>query len=166
MKHELKGDQWIISLSFGFAGALYNIIQVPPERADEKDTLQGAKILCSIVPANKSHPSYYHSFGRSSHLISEIIHHFCACGLNPFVVLDYCSNTSDTSPSRFQPCLRTTWCSLSSRSRWICLRSWHASWGGRLWARESTGIPRWKPSSILWTSVQARWDGTGRSFPL
>lgn len=45
-------------------GALYNIIRVPPEKTDGKDTLQGAKVLCSIVPANKSHPSYYHSFGE------------------------------------------------------------------------------------------------------
>lgn len=45
-------------------GALYNIIRVPPEKTDANDTLQGAKILCSIEPANKSHPSYYHSFGE------------------------------------------------------------------------------------------------------
>lgn len=43
---------------------MYNFIRVPPEKKDATDTLQGAKILCSIVPANKSHPSYYHSFGK------------------------------------------------------------------------------------------------------
>lgn len=45
-------------------GALYNIIRVPPERKEASDTLQGAKVLCSIVPKDKSHPSYYHSFGE------------------------------------------------------------------------------------------------------
>lgn len=47
-------------------GALYNIIRVPPEKTDATDTLQGAKVLCSIVPKDKSHPSYYHSFGESA----------------------------------------------------------------------------------------------------
>lgn len=45
-------------------GALYNIIRVPPEKTEATDTLQGAKVLCSIVPKDKSHPSYYHSFGK------------------------------------------------------------------------------------------------------
>lgn len=45
-------------------GALYNIIRVPPEKQEASDTLQGAKVLCSIVPKDKSHPSYYHSFGE------------------------------------------------------------------------------------------------------
>lgn len=49
-------------------GAIYNIIKVPPERTEATDTLQGAKVLCSIVPANKSYPSYYHSFGEPVHL--------------------------------------------------------------------------------------------------
>ena len=47
------------------AGALYNIVRVPPEKADSTESLQGATVLCSIMPANKSHPSYYHSFGES-----------------------------------------------------------------------------------------------------
>ena len=47
------------------AGALYNIVRVPPEKKDSTDSLQGATVLCSIMPANKSHPSYYHSFGDS-----------------------------------------------------------------------------------------------------
>lgn len=47
-------------------GALYNIISVPPEKTEATDTLQGAKVLCSIVPKDKSHPSYYHSFGKSA----------------------------------------------------------------------------------------------------
>lgn len=55
--------RYIIILAI--SGALYNIISVPPEKTNAKDTLQGAKVLCSIVPTNKSHPSYYHSFGKS-----------------------------------------------------------------------------------------------------
>ncbi|XP_078122300.1 carotenoid-cleaving dioxygenase, mitochondrial-like isoform X2 [Sander vitreus] len=54
---------------FEMMGALYNIIRVPPEKTDAKETLQGAKILCSIVPANKSHPSYYHSFAMSENYV-------------------------------------------------------------------------------------------------
>lgn len=53
-------------------GALYNIIKVPPEKTDAKDTLQGAKVLCSIVPENKSHPSYYHSFGKPALLNNTV----------------------------------------------------------------------------------------------
>ncbi|KAF3840726.1 hypothetical protein F7725_006588 [Dissostichus mawsoni] len=34
-----------------------------------KDTLQGAKVLCSIVPVNKAHPSYYHSFAANDTLL-------------------------------------------------------------------------------------------------
>ncbi len=47
-----------------FIGAFYNIIRVPPERDGPEDTLEGAKILCSIAPRDKSKPSYYHSFGE------------------------------------------------------------------------------------------------------
>lgn len=52
------------SMHIWFPGALYNIIRVPPEKTEASDTLQGAKVLCSIVPKDKSHPSYYHSFGE------------------------------------------------------------------------------------------------------
>lgn len=54
-------------------GALYNIIRVPPEKTDAKDTLHGASILCSIVPTDKSHPSYYHSFGKPA--LRDLIHY-------------------------------------------------------------------------------------------
>lgn len=47
-------------------GALYNIIRVPPEKTEAAETLHGAKVLCSIVPKDKSRPSYYHSFGTPS----------------------------------------------------------------------------------------------------
>ena len=45
-------------------GALYNIIKVPPMKNNPEETLEGAKVLCSIVPADKARPSYYHSFGK------------------------------------------------------------------------------------------------------
>ncbi|XP_077448038.1 carotenoid-cleaving dioxygenase, mitochondrial-like [Stigmatopora argus] len=55
--------------SYGAKGTTYNIICVPPERSDVEETLQGARILCSIAPANKSHPSYYHSFAMSENYV-------------------------------------------------------------------------------------------------
>lgn len=48
-------------------GMSYNIIRVPPKNEDFDDTLQEAKVLCSISPADKNKPSYYHSFGKCIH---------------------------------------------------------------------------------------------------
>lgn len=45
-------------------GAYYNIIVVPPTKETANDTLEGSKVLCSIPSADKSKPSYYHSFGE------------------------------------------------------------------------------------------------------
>ncbi|KAF7667383.1 hypothetical protein LDENG_00066900 [Lucifuga dentata] len=67
--YDPDGTTYNMGNSYGSKGALYNIICVPPEKNDAKDTLQGAKILCSIVPANKSHPSYYHSFAMSENYV-------------------------------------------------------------------------------------------------
>ncbi|GAA6232967.1 beta,beta-carotene 9',10'-oxygenase-like isoform X2 [Lates japonicus] len=67
--YDPDGTTYNMGNSYGSKGALYNIISVPPEKTDSKDTLQGAKILCSIVPANKSHPSYYHSFAMSENYV-------------------------------------------------------------------------------------------------
>lgn len=47
------------------SGVFYNIICVPPERETAEDTLQGAKVLCSIPAADSGRPSYYHSFGKT-----------------------------------------------------------------------------------------------------
>ncbi|XP_020501854.2 carotenoid-cleaving dioxygenase, mitochondrial [Labrus bergylta] len=63
------GTTYNMGNSYGSKGALYNIIRVPPEKKDATDTLQGAKVLCSIVPADKSHPSYYHSFAMSENYV-------------------------------------------------------------------------------------------------
>lgn len=47
-------------------GSHYNIIVVPPNKtSDEDETLEGAKVLCSIPAVDKRKPSYYHSFGES-----------------------------------------------------------------------------------------------------
>ncbi|XP_067087887.1 carotenoid-cleaving dioxygenase, mitochondrial-like [Osmerus mordax] len=63
--YDPDGTVYNMGNSYGAKGALYNIISVPPAKNDAQDTLHGAKVLCSIVPANKSHPSYYHSFAMS-----------------------------------------------------------------------------------------------------
>ncbi|XP_034406090.1 beta,beta-carotene 9',10'-oxygenase-like [Cyclopterus lumpus] len=67
--YDSDGTTYNMGNSYGSKGAQYNIISVPPEKTDAKDTLQGAKILCSIAPRNKSHPSYYHSFAMSENYV-------------------------------------------------------------------------------------------------
>lgn len=57
----------VITCYMCLVGAFYNIIRVPPKKEDLDDTLQAAKILCSISPAEKNKPSYYHSFGKCTH---------------------------------------------------------------------------------------------------
>ncbi|CAL8399975.1 unnamed protein product [Boreogadus saida] len=63
------GTVYNMGNSYGSKGALYNIVRVPPEKEDSTDSLQGATVLCSIMPANKSHPSYYHSFAMSENYV-------------------------------------------------------------------------------------------------
>ncbi|KAL7390092.1 hypothetical protein ABVT39_014798 [Epinephelus coioides] len=67
--YDPDGTTYNMGNSYGPKGALYNIIRVPPEKKDATETLEGAKVLCSIVPVNKSHPSYYHSFAMSENYI-------------------------------------------------------------------------------------------------
>ncbi|KAL3042995.1 hypothetical protein OYC64_020832 [Pagothenia borchgrevinki] len=67
--YDPDGTAYNMGNSYGSKGALYNIIRVPPEKSDSEDTLHGAKVLCSIVPVNKSHPSYYHSFAMSENYV-------------------------------------------------------------------------------------------------
>ncbi|XP_053341396.1 carotenoid-cleaving dioxygenase, mitochondrial [Clarias gariepinus] len=55
--------------SYGRKGALYNIIRVPPKTEDSDETLHGAEVLCSIFPAEKNKPSYYHSFAMSENYV-------------------------------------------------------------------------------------------------
>uniref|UniRef100_A0A7N8XF00 Carotenoid-cleaving dioxygenase, mitochondrial n=1 Tax=Mastacembelus armatus TaxID=205130 RepID=A0A7N8XF00_9TELE len=67
--YDHDGTTYNMGNSYGSKGFLYNIIRVPPEKTDATDTLQGAKVFCSIVPANRSHPSYYHSFAMSENYV-------------------------------------------------------------------------------------------------
>ncbi|XP_019719756.1 beta,beta-carotene 9',10'-oxygenase-like isoform X1 [Hippocampus comes] len=67
--YDPDGTSFNMGNSYGRKGATYNIISVPPEKLHAGDTLQGAKILCSITPANKAHPSYYHSFAMSENYL-------------------------------------------------------------------------------------------------
>ncbi|KAF6728846.1 Beta,beta-carotene 9',10'-oxygenase [Oryzias melastigma] len=67
--YDPDGTSYNMGNSYGRKGALYNITKVPSEKADTKETLQGAEVLCSIAPANKSHPSYYHSFAMSENYV-------------------------------------------------------------------------------------------------
>uniref|UniRef100_A0A672LPR2 Carotenoid-cleaving dioxygenase, mitochondrial n=1 Tax=Sinocyclocheilus grahami TaxID=75366 RepID=A0A672LPR2_SINGR len=63
------GTAYNMGNSYRNKGAFYNIIRVPPERDGPEDNLEGAKILCSIAPRDKSKPSYYHSFGMSENYV-------------------------------------------------------------------------------------------------
>ncbi|XP_068186443.1 carotenoid-cleaving dioxygenase, mitochondrial [Antennarius striatus] len=67
--YDPDGTAYNIGNSYGAKGAMYNIIRVPPEKTNAPDTLQGAKILCSILPKDKSHPSYYHSFAMTENYV-------------------------------------------------------------------------------------------------
>ncbi|XP_022523373.2 carotenoid-cleaving dioxygenase, mitochondrial isoform X2 [Astyanax mexicanus] len=63
------GTAYNMGNSYGRKGALYNIISVPPEKDGNTDTLQGAKVLCSVIPTDKARPSYYHSFAMSENYV-------------------------------------------------------------------------------------------------
>ncbi|XP_062392291.1 carotenoid-cleaving dioxygenase, mitochondrial [Sardina pilchardus] len=63
------GTVYNMGNSYGPKGTFYNIISVPPERETADDTLQGAKVLCSIAPTDGSRPSYYHSFAMSENYV-------------------------------------------------------------------------------------------------
>lgn len=63
------GTAYNMGNSYSKKGTFYNIIMVPPERESPEDTLEEAKILCSIAPHDKSKPSYYHSFGMSENYV-------------------------------------------------------------------------------------------------
>ncbi|KAM7137888.1 carotenoid-cleaving dioxygenase, mitochondrial isoform 2-T3 [Macrochelys suwanniensis] len=67
--YEPDGTAYNMGNSYGKHGSSYNIIQIPPQKSNHDDTLQGAKVLCSIAPAEKMKPSYYHSFGMSENYV-------------------------------------------------------------------------------------------------
>ncbi|XP_068016022.1 carotenoid-cleaving dioxygenase, mitochondrial [Melanerpes formicivorus] len=67
--YEPDGTTYNMGNSYGKHGSSYNIIQIPPQKSSCSDTLEGAKVLCSIAPMEKMRPSYYHSFGMSQNYI-------------------------------------------------------------------------------------------------
>ncbi|XP_052552968.1 carotenoid-cleaving dioxygenase, mitochondrial isoform X3 [Tympanuchus pallidicinctus] len=63
------GTAYNMGNSYGKFGTTYNIIEVPPQKSNCNETLEGAKVLCSIAPMDNMKPSYYHSFGMSENYI-------------------------------------------------------------------------------------------------
>ncbi|NXX32554.1 BCDO2 oxygenase, partial [Nicator chloris] len=67
--YEADGTTYNMGNSYGRHGSSYNIIRVPPQESGHGDTLEGAKVLCSIPPMDRAKPSYYHSFGMTENYI-------------------------------------------------------------------------------------------------
>uniref|UniRef100_A0A8C8SAJ5 Carotenoid-cleaving dioxygenase, mitochondrial n=1 Tax=Pelusios castaneus TaxID=367368 RepID=A0A8C8SAJ5_9SAUR len=67
--YDPDGTAYNMGNSYGKHGSSYNIIRIPPQKSSCDETLQGAQILCSIAPAEKMKPSYYHSFGMSENYV-------------------------------------------------------------------------------------------------
>ncbi|NWV19293.1 BCDO2 oxygenase, partial [Origma solitaria] len=67
--YESDGTTYNMGNSYGKHGSSYNIIRVPPQDPSLGDTLEGAKVLCSIPPMDRAKPSYYHSFGMTENYI-------------------------------------------------------------------------------------------------
>ncbi|XP_027555206.1 beta,beta-carotene 9',10'-oxygenase isoform X1 [Neopelma chrysocephalum] len=67
--YESDGTTYNMGNSYGKHGSSYNIIRVPPQSSSCTDTLEGAKVLCSIPPMDRAKPSYYHSFGMTENYI-------------------------------------------------------------------------------------------------
>ncbi|NXO06215.1 BCDO2 oxygenase, partial [Oriolus oriolus] len=67
--YEADGTTYNMGNSFGKHGSSYNVIRVPPQESGHGDTLEGAKVLCSIPPMDRAKPSYYHSFGMTENYI-------------------------------------------------------------------------------------------------
>ncbi|XP_048838566.1 carotenoid-cleaving dioxygenase, mitochondrial-like isoform X1 [Brienomyrus brachyistius] len=67
--YDPDGTAYNMGNSYTKKGAFYNIIRVPPEKAGPEDTLQEAKVVCSIPSAIKNKPSYYHSFAMSENYV-------------------------------------------------------------------------------------------------
>ncbi|NXL79932.1 BCDO2 oxygenase, partial [Leptocoma aspasia] len=67
--YESDGTTYNMGNSYGKHGSSYNIIRIPPQESGHGDTLEGAKVLCSIPPMDRAKPSYYHSFGMTENYI-------------------------------------------------------------------------------------------------
>ncbi|XP_076147321.1 beta-carotene oxygenase 2b [Alosa pseudoharengus] len=63
------GTTYNMGNSYSAKGAFYNIICVPPEKSTPSDTLEGARVICSIPSVDKSKPSYYHSFAMTENYV-------------------------------------------------------------------------------------------------
>ncbi|KAM4651554.1 carotenoid-cleaving dioxygenase, mitochondrial-like [Discoglossus pictus] len=67
--YDPDGTAYNMGNSYGKKGTSYNIIKVPAQKSKSDETLEGAKVLCSIEPTEKTKPSYYHSFGMTENYI-------------------------------------------------------------------------------------------------
>uniref|UniRef100_A0A4W3HCV4 Carotenoid-cleaving dioxygenase, mitochondrial n=1 Tax=Callorhinchus milii TaxID=7868 RepID=A0A4W3HCV4_CALMI len=67
--YDPDGTSYNMGNSYGKNGTMYNIIEVPVQKSEDEDKLEGARIVCSIPPQDKMRPSYYHSFGMSKNYI-------------------------------------------------------------------------------------------------
>nr|XP_008259623.2 carotenoid-cleaving dioxygenase, mitochondrial isoform X1 [Oryctolagus cuniculus] len=67
--YDSDGTAYNMGNSYGPRGSCYNVIRVPPEKADVGETIHGAEVICSIAPAESTKPSYYHSFGMTRNYI-------------------------------------------------------------------------------------------------
>ncbi|XP_078055156.1 carotenoid-cleaving dioxygenase, mitochondrial-like isoform X2 [Mustelus asterias] len=67
--YDPDGTTYNMGNSYGKNGTMYNIIAVPLQKSDDEETLQEARVVCSITPVDHMKPSYYHSFGMSENYI-------------------------------------------------------------------------------------------------
>ncbi|XP_064207562.1 carotenoid-cleaving dioxygenase, mitochondrial-like isoform X2 [Anguilla rostrata] len=67
--YDPDGTTYNMGNSYTFKGAFYNIIRVPAGKAGPSETLEGAKVLCSIPSLDRAKPSYYHSFAMSQNYV-------------------------------------------------------------------------------------------------
>ncbi|XP_061682546.1 beta-carotene oxygenase 2b [Syngnathoides biaculeatus] len=66
---DLDGTTYNMGNSYSLKGSYYNIIQVPQTKNNNEETLEGAKVLCSIPSTDSAKPSYYHSFAMSENYV-------------------------------------------------------------------------------------------------
>ncbi|KAM9318618.1 carotenoid-cleaving dioxygenase, mitochondrial-like [Pholidichthys leucotaenia] len=66
---EPDGTTYNMGNSYTSKGSHYNIIRVPPTKQTKEETLEGATVLCTIPSADKTKPSYYHSFAMSENYV-------------------------------------------------------------------------------------------------
>ncbi|XP_068936479.1 carotenoid-cleaving dioxygenase, mitochondrial isoform X4 [Petaurus breviceps papuanus] len=67
--YDPDGTTYNMGNSYGPRGSCYNVIQIPPQKADLEETIHGARVICSIPFGQKMKPSYYHSFGMTKNYV-------------------------------------------------------------------------------------------------